>query len=215
MNKMNDINYILKFIDELYQDAHCELEYSKDYELLLAIVMSAQTTDKMVNKVTKVLFGRYKTINELADVSLEDIENIIRIIGTHKKKSQYIKDICNRLVSDCNGKVPNDRDYLMTLPGVGRKTINVFLSEYYKEPFLAVDTHVERVSKRLNLASDNDNVLEVEKKLVSIIPSDRLIKAHHQFIFFGRYFCKSRNPNCSDCKLYNICKYYKNKETKK
>ncbi len=212
---MKKINYILSYLDELYPDAHCELEYNKDYELLIAIVMSAQTTDKMVNRATRVLFNKYKTIFELANANKSDIENIIRIIGTYKKKSEYILSIANRLVIDYNGKVPNDRQCLMTLPGVGRKTINVFLSEYYNENAFAVDTHVDRVSKRLKLAEKSDSVLEVEKRLVKVVPKNRLIKTHHQLIFFGRYFCKSRNPKCFQCKLQGMCIYYKSKETKK
>ena len=204
---------ILDYIDSLYPNAHCELNYTKDYELLIAIVLSAQTTDKRVNKVTKVLFDKYQTLEELANASLEDIEDIIREIGTFKKKSVFIKNIANSLIKDHNGIVPNDRKYLETLSGVGRKTINVFLSEYYKVPSIAVDTHVERVSKRLKFAKVTDNVNQVEQSLMKKIPKEDWIKTHHQFIFFGRYHCKAKNPNCKDCQLKTICKYYK--ESKK
>ena len=208
---MNNINRIISFFDELYPDAYCELNYKYDYELLIAIVLSAQTTDKRVNVVTKKLFDKYKTIYELADASLEDLENIIRELGTYKKKSVFVKEIASRIVNDCNGKVVADRKYLESLPGVGRKTVNVFFAEYYKIPAFAVDTHVNRVSKRLNLVTESASVLDVENKLKTLIPKDRWIKSHHQFIFFGRYFCKAISPNCSKCKLCDICSYYKSK----
>ena len=205
---------ILDYIDSLYPNAHCELNYTKDYELLIAIVLSAQTTDKRVNKVTKVLFDKYKTLEELANAPLEDIEDIIREIGTFKKKSIFIKNIANSLIKDHNGIVPNDRKYLETLSGVGRKTINVFLAEYYKVPSIAVDTHVERVSKRLKFAKITDNVNQVEKSLMKKIPKEDWIKTHHQFIFFGRYHCKTQSPNCKQCQLTTECRYYKEKNKK-
>lgn len=205
---------ILDYIDSLYPNAHCELNYTKDYELLIAIVLSAQTTDKRVNKVTKVLFDKYKTLEELANAPLEDIEDIIREIGTFKKKSIFIKNIANSLIKDHNGIVPNDRKYLETLSGVGRKTINVFLAEYYKVPSIAVDTHVERVSKRLKFAKITDNVNQVEKSLMKKIPKEDWIKTHHQFIFFGRYHCKAQSPNCKQCQLTTECRYYKEKNKK-
>ena len=212
---MNKVDRILDYLDELFPKAYCELEYSKDYELLIAIVLSAQTTDKKVNKVTRVLFQKYSSVKDLANAQVEDIENIIREIGTYKKKSVFVKEIANRLMNDYGGVVPNDADYLITLPGVGRKTINVFLAEFYGVPAIAVDTHVERVSKRLRLATVSDDVVAVEKKLMKKIPKERWIKTHHQFIFFGRYFCKAQNPNCKECKFVNICRYNKNKETNK
>lgn len=212
MTKLNDrVGEILNYLDNLFPNAHCELNYTKDYELLIAIVLSAQTTDKRVNKVTPVLFNKYKTLEELSNAPLEDIENIIREIGTFKKKSIFIKSIATSLVKDHNGIVPNDRKYLESLSGVGRKTVNVFLSEYYGVPAIAVDTHVERVSKRLKLAKSNATVTEVEQSLMKKIPKDRWIKTHHQFIFFGRYHCKAINPNCKECKLKHLCQYYKNK----
>ncbi len=203
------MNDILNYLEELYPKAHCELTYHKDYELLIAIVLSAQTTDKRVNMVTPILFSKYKTINKLAQAELKDIENIIRPIGTFKKKSIFIKEIANRILKDHNGIVPNDRNYLKTLPGVGNKTINVFLAEYYKIPAIAVDTHVERVSKRLRLCKQSATVLEVEKTLMKKIPKEKWIKTHHQFIFFGRYKCKAIKPICNSCKLQTKCKYYK------
>ena len=203
------MNEILNYMDELYPNAHCELKYNKDYELLIAIVLSAQTTDKRVNKVTPHLFSKYNSIKKLSEARIEDIEIIIKEIGTFHKKSIFIKEIATRLLNDYNGEVPNNRQYLETLPGVGNKTINVFLSEYYNVPTIAVDTHIERVSKRLKLAKQKANVLEVEKALMKKIPKEKWIKAHHQIIFFGRYKCKAIKPECFNCKLKNKCNYYK------
>ena len=208
---MNRIEEILSYLDELFPNAYCELNYTKDYELLIAIVLSAQTTDKRVNKVTKVLFNKYKDLNSLKEANLKDIEKIIKEIGTFKKKSIFIKEIATKLINDGYNNVPNDREYLKTLPGVGNKTINVFLSEYYKVPAIAVDTHVERVSKRLGFAKKNAEVKEVENNLMKLIPKEKWIKTHHAFIFFGRYHCKAMKPNCNNCKLHEICKYYKEK----
>lgn len=208
------INRIIDYLNELYKEPVCELEYNKDYELLLAIVTSAQTTDKRVNEVNKVLFSKYKTIEELANADISDIERIIKPVGTYKRKSIFIKEIATRLVNDNVKVIPNDREYLSTLPGVGRKTINVFLSVIYNEPAIAVDTHVERVSKRLNLAKESDNVLEVEKKLMKVLPKEIWSRTHHQMVLFGRYKCKSIKPLCADCKLKDICKYYKEYKTK-
>ena len=152
--------------------------------------------------------------NSINKANLEDIEEIIRPIGTFKKKSIFIKEIAKRLLEDNNSIVPNDRRYLESLPGVGRKTINVFLSVIYEEPAIAVDTHVERVSKRLGLADEQDTVLVVEHKLMKKLPKEKWSKTHHQMVHFGRYKCKSIAPICDDCKLKDICKYQKNKTKK-
>lgn len=200
------IDLILNYLDSLIPNPKCELEYNKDYELLLAICLSAQTTDKRVNKVTRVLFSKYQTLQSLAEAELSDIENIIKELGSFRKKSVYIKEISTTLLKNWNGHVPNDRSYLESLPGVGRKTCNVFLGMIYNEPTIAVDTHVERVSKRLGLVDKNDNVLEVEKKLMKKIPKERWNKTHHQLVLFGRYYCKAIKPMCDSCKLKDICK---------
>ncbi len=212
MRQKEKINRILNYMNDLFPNAHCELEYNKDYELLIAIVLSAQTTDKRVNMVTKILFSQYKTLEELANAKTEDIENIIRPIGTFKKKSIFVKEIATRLVQEQNGIVPNNRKYLETLSGVGRKTTNVFLSEFYNIPSIAVDTHVERVSKRLGLAKPSTSVKEVEESLMKQIPKENWIKVHHQFIFFGRYHCKAIKPCCSECQLKDICNHHQEKK---
>lgn len=205
------INDILNYLDSLYPNPKCELEYSSDYELLLAIVMSAQTTDKRVNLVNKVLFSKYDTLEKLAKADIEDIENIIKPIGTFKRKSIYIKEIALKLYNDGFSKVPNDRKYIESLPGVGRKTANVFLSNIYDVPAIAVDTHVSRVSKRLGLVKENDSVEIIEKKLEKKVPKDRWSKFHHQMVLFGRYRCKSISPDCEKCMLKEYCKFIKQK----
>lgn len=200
------MNKILDYLDELFPNPLCELEYTKDYELLIAIVLSAQTTDKKVNKVTRVLFNKYSSLELLKDANVLDIEDIIREIGTYKRKSIYVKEIANKLFSDGYNYVPNNREYIESLSGVGRKTANVFLSVIYGEAAIAVDTHVARVSKRLRLANKNDDVLTIEKKLMKKIPKDRWSKTHHQMVLFGRYYCKAIMPICDNCKLKDICR---------
>lgn len=203
---------IIDYLEELYPEASCELNYKTDYELLIAVMLSAQTTDVSVNKVTATLFNKYPTLEKLSRANVEEVIDIIRPIGTYRKKSQNIIDISKSLLKNYNGVVPNDRNYLESLPGVGRKTANVVLSILYNEPVCAVDTHVKRVAIRLGLAKDTDDVLTIEKKLTKIFPKEKLNKIHHQLIFFGRYHCKARNPNCENCKLKDVCKYIKNKK---
>lgn len=203
---------IIDYLEELYPEASCELNYKTDYELLIAVMLSAQTTDVSVNKVTATLFNKYPTLEKLSRANVEEVMDIIRPIGTYRKKSQNIIDISKSLLKNYNGVVPNDRNYLESLPGVGRKTANVVLSILYNKPVCAVDTHVKRVAIRLGLAKDTDDVLTIEKKLTKIFPKEKLNKIHHQLIFFGRYHCKARNPNCENCKLKDVCKYIKNKK---
>lgn len=202
------INNILRCLDIMIPDPKCELIYNKDYELLIATVLSAQCTDARVNKVTKVLFSKYD-INSLSMANLKDIENIIYSCGNYKKKSEYIINIAIALVKDYNGNVPNNREYLESLPGVGRKTTNVVLSNLFDVPAIAVDTHVDRVSKRLGLASNKDTVLNVEKKLMKKIPMNKWSRTHHQMVLFGRYICKSQKPDCDKCLLKEYCVFYK------
>lgn len=197
---MNDIE---EKLDKMGIEPKCELNYKKDYELLIAVVLSAQCTDKRVNKQTEILFSKYD-IFDLSELKPEDIFEIIRPLGSGTKKSSYVIEIAKKLVSDYNGKVPNDREYLESLPGVGRKSCNVILSELYNVPAIAVDTHVERVSKRLGLVSDKASVLEVEEELMKIFPKEKWHKMHLQLVLFGRYTCVSKNPKCSEC-LFTKC----------
>lgn len=198
-------NNISEYLDYLFPSPKCELIYNNDYELLIAIVLSAQSTDKRVNTVTPIIFSKYNTLSKLKEAPLEDLEKIIRPVGSFRKKASYIKNIATIIDNEYNGVVPRDREILTTFPGVGRKTANVFLSEYYNEPAIAVDTHVERVSKRLKLASKKDDVLKIEKKLMKYYPKEEWAKRHLQMVLFGRYHCKAIKPNCSECKLIDIC----------
>lgn len=200
------VNDILYQLDVLFPQATCELVYHCPHELLIAVVLSAQTTDKAVNKVTPILFQTFPTIESLANASLEDIENCIKTIGLYRNKAKSVKGLANQLLNDFNGIVPKTRKQLMTLPGVGRKTANVVLSECYHIPAIAVDTHVERISKRLGLAKQQDDVLTVEKKLMRKIDRNLWSKAHHQFIFFGRYLCTAKSPKCQECTVSQYCK---------
>ena len=203
---MRKSNIIDLYLEELFPNPKCELNYTNDYELLIAIVLSAQSTDKRVNTVIDVLFNRYKSLKTLKKAHIEDLEDIIRSVGSFRKKASYIKDISTIIDDKYNGIVPRDREELMKLPGVGRKTANVFLSEFYNIPYIAVDTHVERVSKRLRLAKNNDDVLKVEKRLEKYFSKDLWARRHLQLVLFGRYYCKAIKPMCENCKLKDICK---------
>ena len=196
---------IVEYLDELYPEPRCELNYQKDYELLLAVMLSAQTTDKRVNMVTDILFQKYPTLEDLRDAPLEDIISIIRPIGTYQRKAENIKKIAGALLEKADGIVPNDREFLESLSGVGHKTANVVLSNLYCENCVAVDTHVSRVSKRLGLAKKNDDVLTIEHKLTRKFKGYSLGRLHHQLVLFGRYHCKAQAPECENCKLREFC----------
>ena len=211
---MNKIECILEEMDNLFPNPKCELNYSKDYELLLAVMLSAQTTDKRVNMVTEPLFNEFDTLEKLNSLSLSEIENHIKSIGMYKQKAKHFKAIVESLI-EIGGFVPNNRDMFLKMSGVGRKTVNVVLSNLYNEPCIAVDTHVNRVSKRLGLAKESDDVLEVENKLMKKFPKDKWSKLHHQLVLFGRYNCKAVNPECDDCKLKQFCKDVREYEKKK
>ena len=183
----------------------CELDYEKDYELLLATILSAQCTDKRVNIVTKDLFKKYD-IFSLAKADIKDIENIIRPCGSYTKKAKYLIEAADSLVKNYNGNVPNNRKYLESLPGVGRKTANVVLKNIYNVPCIPVDTHVIRVSNRLGLVNNEEDPNKIEDTLMQIIPKKKWNKVGEQLLLFGRYTCKSINPNCDICKFKKQCK---------
>lgn len=210
MTKNEKREIISKYLDELFPNPKCELIYHNDYELLIAIVLSAQTTDKRVNMVTPILFSKYPTLEKLSEAKIDLLEEILKPIGSFRKKAVYVKDIAYNLTTKYQGVVPTDREKLEKLKGVGRKTINVFLSEYYNYPAIAVDTHVERISKRLRIASKKATVLEVEEKLQKFFPKDEWAKRHLQLVLFGRYHCKAVKPDCSSCPLKELCTDYKN-----
>ena len=203
---MKMTNKLLEYLDYLFPNPKCELIYHTDYQLLMAVVLSAQSTDKRVNSVTPIIFSRYPKLEDIKNADLADLEDIIRPVGSFRIKAKYLKGIATKLVDEYHGVVPTDREVLESFPGVGRKTVNVFLAEFYHLPAIAVDTHVERVSKRLKLAYMNDSVLDVERKLMRKIPKDRWAKFHLQMVLFGRYYCKAVKPLCKNCPLKEFCR---------
>lgn len=202
----NRVELIENYLDEIIPNPKCELNYNKDYELLIAIMLSAQTTDKRVNEVTKILFKKYDTLEKLKNADLSDLKKIVRCLGSFNKKASYIKEISRIIVDDYNSIMPKERKDLEKMPGVGRKTVNVLFGELEIEPNIAVDTHVTRVSKRLGLAKENDDVLKIEMKLRRKFKRDTWNKRHKQLVLFGRYYCKAIKPECDNCKLKEICK---------
>jgi len=202
-------NDLCEKLNIMIENPHCELEYNKDYELLIAVMLSAQCTDKRVNIVTKSLFSKY-SLRQIANLSLDVLEREIKSLGSYSKKAYYTKKIAESLINDYAGKVPNNREYLESLPGVGRKTCNVVLSELFDAPTIAVDTHVERVSKRIGLVKANDDVSKIEHKLMKYFEKKDYNRVNHQLVLFGRYICTAKNPNCEKC-LIN-CQHKKTKE---
>lgn len=200
---------ILDEIEKMFPDASCELNYNNVFELVVAVSMSAQTTDKAVNKVTPVLFEKYPTPLHLANAKQEDVENIIKTIGLYKNKAKNIISLSKILVEKYNGTVPAFQTDLESLPGVGRKTANVVLTEGFGIPRIPVDTHVERVSKRMGIVDANASIIEVEETLEKKIPQTRWHKAHHLLLFMGRYHCFAKNPRCNNCFYKEECKYDK------
>lgn len=198
--------HCLEEMDRMFPEAHCELVHENPFELTIATLLSAQCTDVLVNKVTKTLFQKYKTPEDYLAVSLEELQNDIRSIGLYRNKAKNIQLLCEKLITEFHGEIPTTREELVTLPGVGRKTANVVLSVAFGVPALAVDTHVERVSKRLGLCRWKDSVLEVEETIMKKTPKENWSKTHHQLIFFGRYHCKAQNPGCHACPLLDDCR---------
>lgn len=197
--------FIFSFLDQEYPNVVGELLYSKDYELLIAVVLSAQATDKAVNVVTRKLFSDYPTFSKLTLVKEAEFAEYFKSLGLYRNKAKHVYSLVDILKSKYNGVVPQSKKALMELPGVGIKTANVVRAELFKIPEIAVDTHVSRVAKRLGFASFNDNVDIIEKKLRRKILKSRWIKTHHQMIHFGRYFCKAQSPRCKECPLVSLC----------
>lgn len=210
MHSQKSSEEILKILDilaENYPEARCELNYENPFQLLIATILSAQTTDKIVNKVTSGLFSKYETPKEFLQINQSELEDKIRKIGLYRNKSANILKTCKMLVEEYDSEVPSGRKELMRLPGVGRKTANVVLSNAFGIPAIAVDTHVFRVSNRIGLA-ESDNVTETEKQLMQAIPKNKWSQTHHLLIFHGRRICIARNPKCSICPLKKHCQYY-------
>ncbi|MBX0356253.1 endonuclease III [Halobacillus sp. Nhm2S1] len=205
LNKQQ-IRHCLDTFEEMFPEAECELTHSNPFELLVAVVLSAQATDALVNKVTPQLFEKYKKPEDYIAVPLEELQNDIKRIGLYRNKAKNIKKLSQTLVEKFNGEVPPTKKELESLAGVGRKTANVVASVAFDEPAIAVDTHVERVSKRLAFCRWKDSVLEVEKTLMRKIPVEEWSVTHHRMIFFGRYHCKAQRPNCEECPLLFLCR---------
>lgn len=191
---------------EMFPDAHCELNHSNPFELTIAVLLSAQCTDEMVNKVTASLFQKYRQPEDYLAVPISELEQDIRRLGLFRNKAKNIQLLCELLLEKYDGQVPETYEQLVELPGVGRKTANVVVSNAFGVPAIAVDTHVERVSKRLALANWKDSVLEVEKKLMKKVPQEEWTVTHHRLIFFGRYHCKAQSPQCDICPLLELCR---------
>jgi endonuclease III len=200
------IRFCLDKMGEMFPNAHCELNHSNPFELVIAVSLSAQCTDALVNRVTKELFKKYKTPEDYLNVPLEELQNDIRSIGLYRNKAKNIQSLCRLLLEKYDGQVPNNRDEMINLPGVGRKTANVVVSVAFGTPAIAVDTHVERVSKRLAICRWKDSVLEVEKTLMKKVPKEEWSITHHRLIFFGRYHCKAQNSQCEICPLLDLCR---------
>lgn len=197
---------MIDVIADMFPNAECELKHDNAFELTIAVLLSAQCTDNLVNKVTRTLFQKYKTPQDYLNVDIEELQNDIRSIGLYRNKAKNIQKLCQSLIEQFNGQIPSTHKELESLAGVGRKTANVVMSVAFDEPSLAVDTHVERVSKRLGINRWKDNVTQVEGRLCSIIPKERWSRSHHQLIFFGRYHCLARKPKCDICPLLDDCR---------
>lgn len=196
---------VLAFLDETYPHVGCELNYTKDYELVIAVMLSAQTTDVSVNNVTGSLFSKYPNLEALANAKLEDIENIIHSIGLYKNKAKNVIGIAQELCTNFDGKVPSDKDQLQTLSGIGNKSAGVIRAEIFGIPDLPVDTHILRISKRLQYVDENADPLKTELTLKKEFPEELWIKLHHQLIHFGRGICTAKKPQCEKCKISGFC----------
>ncbi len=212
---MTNFDKILSYFDELFPDADCALNFSTPYELLIAVILSAQCTDKRVNVVTKDLFKEANTPEKMLQLGEEKLKQIIFPCGFYNNKAKAILKTSKDLIERFDGNVPSDLETLTTLDGVGRKTANVVIANAFGGQTIAVDTHVHRVSKRLGLTKDNSTPYQCEMDLLKIVPYDKRSKFHHQMILFGRNICKAIKPNCEICKLKDVCKYYKNVNNKK
>ena len=206
MLEKDKIKEVLDRLEETYPDAECALHHQNVFQLIVAVALSAQTTDKSVNVVTPALFERYPDADSLAAADVEEVSEYIKRIGMYKTKAKNIVGMAQKLVSEYGGQVPEDYDALVSLPGVGRKTANVVLSVGFGHQRIAVDTHVFRVANRIGLVHEKD-VLKTELSLMERIPEERWSRTHHSLIFHGRQCCDSRKPKCDDCPINTLCEY--------
>lgn len=201
MNKQ----YIISSLNDMIEEPKCELNYTSDYTLLIAILLSAQSLDKNVNKITPILFNTYPTLLDFKNANLEDLEKLIHPLGLSYNKSKSIKKLATILVDQYNGIIPTSREELSKLPGIGNKTAGVFLIEYHNQNFIPVDTHVKRVSYRLGLANENNTPDQIETHLTKYFEGENLSLIHQRMVLFGRYICTSKNPKCNECKFNKKC----------
>ena len=208
MGNEQNINKIFKILKKENPSPTTELYYKDVFTLLVAVVLSAQSTDKGVNKVTEKLFKKADTPEKMHKLGILKIKNLIKNIGLFNSKAKNVFLLSKKLIEEFNSVVPDNRDELIKLPGVGRKTANVILNTYFNKPFIAVDTHLFRLGNRIGLAKGK-NVLEVENNYLKIIPNWAMKDAHHWLILHGRYVCKARNPECNVCKIKEFCEFFK------
>jgi len=208
MQKKERYQKVIEYFKVNMPVAETELDYTNSYELLVAVILSAQCTDKRVNVITPPLFQQYADVYLLAEANVEDIFNFIRTCSYPNNKAKHLSKMAQMLVNDFNGNIPDNIDDLQKLPGVGRKTANVIVSVIFNKPAMAVDTHVFRVANRIGLTTNSKNPLETEKQLVKYFPNELLPIAHHWLILHGRYICLARKPKCDKCGLATICKYF-------
>ena len=201
------IKYIIQKMEDYFPNAHCELNFTTPFQLVMSVILSAQTTDKQVNKITKNLFKEIKTPKDLLSKDKQRLENKIKSIWLYKNKSKYILDLAKILYKKYNSQIPNNMEELKKLPWIWEKSAKVILAVLYKKPYIAVDTHVHRITNRLWIVNTK-TPLETSAKIEKIVPKNLKIKAHHLFIFWGRYFCKAKNPNCCKCPFISFCKFY-------
>lgn len=215
LTKKDRYKAIIDYFSETMPVAETELNYGSPYELLVAVILSAQCTDKRVNMITPELFINYPKPQDLAKATPEEVFEIIKSISYPNNKSKHLVNMAKMLVEKFAGEVPSTREELMTLPGVGRKTANVICSVVFNKPTMAVDTHVFRVSNRIGLTTNAKTPLQVELELVKYIPEELIPKAHHWLILHGRYVCLARKPKCESCGLNEVCRFFSAKQKKK
>ncbi|MBE6323922.1 MAG: endonuclease III [Bacteroidales bacterium] len=210
MTTRSRFDFLLRWFPEHMPDPQSELRYDNPFQLLVAVMLSAQCTDKRVNMVTPALFEAYPTPERMAEASVDEILTFVRSVSYPNSKAAHLKAMAQQLVSDFGGCVPDTVETLTTLPGVGRKTANVVCAVIWNRPTMAVDTHIFRVSERIGLTTNSKNPLQTERALVRYIPEELIPKAHHWLLLHGRYVCTARNPKCADCGIRSVCRYYKN-----
>ena len=215
MNKKERFEKIIAYFKEHRPVAETELDYRSPYELIVAVILSAQCTDKRVNVITPNLFKRFPDFASMAEAEVAEVLDYVKSCSYPNNKSKHLVGMAKMIMNDFGGELPSDVKELQKLPGVGRKTANVLASVLFNQPAMAVDTHVFRVSARLGLTTNAKTPLETEKQLVKYIPEELIPLAHHWLILHGRYVCLARKPKCAECGLTEYCKYYVQKETKK